>query len=103
LLDDADHGVIAPRVAADRADVLLGQVAALAAEADALLDLLDRRGERQRLLYRQAQQVKGEPLRRPRADPGQSRQLGDEVVDGGREHDGSVPGSAGHTRWLGWA
>ena len=46
LLDDADDGAVAARVEADRAELLLGQVAALAAEADALLDLLDRVRER---------------------------------------------------------
>ena len=50
LLDDADDGAVAARVEADRAELLLGQVAALAAEADALLHLLDRRRERERLL-----------------------------------------------------
>ena len=37
LLDDADRRPVAPRVGADRAELLLGEVAALAAEADALL------------------------------------------------------------------
>jgi hypothetical protein len=35
LLDDADQGVVTARVQADRADLVLGQVAALPAEADA--------------------------------------------------------------------
>ena len=42
LLDDADRRPVAPRVEADRAQLVLGEVAALAAEADALLHLLDR-------------------------------------------------------------
>ena len=50
LLDDADRRPVAARVEADRAQLVLGEVAALAAEADALLHLLDRPGERQRLL-----------------------------------------------------
>ena len=70
LLDDADDGAVAARVEADRADLVLGQVAALAAEADALLDLLDRRGERQRVRLGDREQVKREPLRGARADPG---------------------------------
>jgi hypothetical protein len=35
--------------------------------------------------------VEREPLRRARADPRQARQLGDEVLDGGREHGAIVP------------
>ena len=50
LLDDADQGVVAPSVEADPAHLVLGQVAALAAEADALLHLPDRVGERERLV-----------------------------------------------------
>ena len=42
LLDDADERLVAPRVEADDAELLLGQVPALAAEADALLRLADR-------------------------------------------------------------
>ena len=52
LLDDADDRVVAAGVEADAAELLLGQVAALAAEADALLRLADRLGERERLLLR---------------------------------------------------
>ena len=70
LLDDADDRVVAPRVEADRAELLLGEVAALAAEADALLHVLDRVGERQRLLLRHLEEVEREPLRGAAADPG---------------------------------
>ena len=42
LLDDADDRAVAPRVRADAAELLLGQVAALAARPDALLDVGDR-------------------------------------------------------------
>ena len=35
LLDDADHRAVAPRVGADAAELLLGEVAALAARPDA--------------------------------------------------------------------
>src|SRR5439155_19053922 len=91
LLDDADQRVVPPGVLADRAHLLLGQVPALAAEADAFLDLLDRRGERERLVLADLQQVEREPLRRPLPDPGQARQLRDEVLDGGREHPRIVP------------
>ena len=92
LLDDADDGVVAARVAADLARLLLGQVPALAAEANALLDLGDRRGERGGLVRRDAQEVEREPLRRSLADAGQARELRDEVVDRGAEHATIVPG-----------
>ena len=68
LLDDADRRVVAARVEADRAGLLLGQVPALAAEADALLHLGERRRERERLLRRPLQDVEREPLRRPLPD-----------------------------------
>ena len=70
LLDDADDGAVAACVGADRAELLLGEVAALAAEADALLHLLDRARERERLLLRGREEVEREPLRGARADPG---------------------------------
>ena len=50
LLDDADDRAVAPRVGADGAELLLGQVAAVAAEADALLHVGDRAAERERLV-----------------------------------------------------
>ena len=92
LLDDADHRAIAPRVETDRARLVLGQVAALAAEADALLHLLDRGGESECLVLGHAQEVEGEPLSGPRPDPRQPRQLRYEVVDRRRQHPVIVPG-----------
>ena len=86
LLDDAHDRAVAPRVRADGAELVLGQVAAVAAEVHALLHLGDRLTERERLLLRDREQVEGEALRRARADPGEPGQLGDEVVDGGAEH-----------------
>ena len=73
-------------VGADPAELLLGEVPALAAEADALLDVDDRGGERERLVLRHPQHVEREPLRRALAHAGQPGQLGDEVLDGGAEH-----------------
>jgi hypothetical protein len=46
LLDDADERRVAPVVEADRAARALGQVEADLAEADLLLDVADRVGER---------------------------------------------------------
>ena len=95
LLDDADERAVAPLVAADLAALLLGQVPALAAEADALLDLVDRRRESLRLVTRDAEQVEREPMRGARADSGQARELRDEVLDGRREHVRIVPWGVG--------
>src|SRR5579862_1454019 len=86
LLDDADRRPVTARVEADRAQLLLGEVAALAAEADAFLHLADRRGERERLLLLGLEDVEGEPLRRSAADSRQPRQLRDEVLDRRAEH-----------------
>ena len=86
LLDDADDGAVAARVEADPAHLVLGEVAALAAEAHPLLHVLDRLRERQRLVLLRAEQVEGEPLSRTRADAGKARQLRDEVVHGRAEH-----------------
>ena len=97
LLDDADRRVVAAAVEADRAGLLLGQVAALAAEANALLHLGERRGESERLLGRPLQDVEGKPLRGPLPDSGQARQLRDEVLDRGAEHGAIVPAAAGQT------
>ena len=86
LLDDSDDCVVAPRVAADLAGLLLGQVPALTAEADALLDLGDRGGQRAGLVLRDAQEVEREPLRCTLADAWQARELRDKVVHGRAEH-----------------
>src|ERR671930_2350332 len=67
LLDDADDRVVAARVAADLAGLLLRQVPALAAEADALLHLLDRRREGERLVGRPLEDDERETLRGTRA------------------------------------
>ena len=78
--------MVAPRVGADLPELLLGQVPALAAEADALLDLDDRGGERERLLLRTPEDVEREPMRGALADARQPRQLRDQVVDGQAQH-----------------
>ena len=68
LLDNADHRVVAAGVTADRADLVLRQVAAFVAEANAFLDLLDRGRQRERLVLRALQQVEREPVSGPGAD-----------------------------------
>jgi hypothetical protein len=57
LLDDADQGGVAALVEADRAARPLGPVEADLAEADPLLDVADRVGERVGVVGRRAEQV----------------------------------------------
>src|SRR5438034_10785924 len=76
--------MVAARIEADRARLLLRQVPALAAEADALLDLLDRRRERERLVLRDPEEMEGEPLRGASPDARQPGQL----CDGGGDRRG---------------
>src|SRR6266404_5950325 len=90
LLDDADDRVVAALVTTDRADLLLGEVAALVAEAHTLLYVVDRVGERLRLLLRHLEEMERESLPGPASDAGQARQLRDEIVDGGAQHRRSV-------------
>ncbi len=91
LLDHADDRPVAPRVGADLTELLLGQVPALAAKADALLHLADRICKGERLLRWDAEDVEGEPLRRPRSHPREAGELRDQVVDEGRKHRPIVP------------
>ena len=81
LLDDADHARVAALVGADPAARAVGEVEADLAQADALLDLADRLGERGGVLRRRAQDVQRQALRRARADPRQLAELGDQPVD----------------------
>jgi hypothetical protein len=82
LLDHADDLWVAPLVSADPAGRSIGQVEAGGAQANPLLDLLDRLGQREGFLVGGAQQVKGQPLGAAPADPGQLGQLGDQALDG---------------------
>src|SRR5581483_4319873 len=81
-----DDAAVTARVETDRAHVVLGQVAALPAGADALLDVLDRVRESDRLLPRRREKVEREALCRAGADTGKPRELGDEIVDRGAQH-----------------
>ena len=78
---------IAPLVLADPAARTLGEVEADLAQPDPLLDLTDRVGEREGVRVVRAQDVEGEPLGGPLADPGQPGELGDESLDRPRVHD----------------
>ena len=68
LLDDADEPRVAALVLADPAARPVGEVEADLAEADPLLDLADRVGERVGVLGVDAQDVEREPLRGALAD-----------------------------------
>src|SRR5205823_5532234 len=78
----ADQRAVAAGVGTDRAHRLLGQVAALRAEADPLLHLADRVGQGERIRFRGLEDMERQPLRGPPANAGQPRELGDQVVDG---------------------
>src|SRR6185437_3282646 len=96
LLHHADHAVVAARVLADSAARLVGQVEGGLAQADSLLDFADRVGQRERVLARGAQDVKGQALGRAVADARQLRELADQALHGrcvGGAH-GIGPGSA---------
>jgi hypothetical protein len=85
LLDDADSRGVAPRVAADVTQLLLGEVEAPPAEADHFFDLDQRVGEGERLFGRELEQVKGEALSGLWPDAGELAELVDELLDGGAE------------------
>src|SRR5262249_39180583 len=72
-----------------------GEAPALAAKADSLLDVLDRRGERKRIVSRRREEVEGEPLRRTGTDAGETRELRDKVLHGRAQHAVSVAGEIG--------
>lgn len=87
LFDHADGARVARGIQTDRAQVLFGQIEALAAEADCLLDLDERMSQRQRLLGRNFQQMEGQALGSLWTHPRKLRQLIDEFLDGGTEHE----------------
>src|SRR5205085_7327473 len=79
--DDADQRGVTALVLADPAPRAVGEVEAHLAQADPLLDVANRLGQRAGLLVGRAQEVKREPLRRAISDPGQLSQLGDQPLD----------------------
>src|SRR5258706_6996072 len=81
LLDDADHREIAPRVPADAALVLLGDVAADAAELHPLQHLDQRGGQAAYVGRISGQQVEGDALGALRPDARQLTELVDEVLN----------------------
>ena len=96
LLHDADDRPVATCVRADRAELLLREVPALAAEADAGLHVLDRPRQLERVLRTGREHVECEPLRRSAADPRKLRELRDEVLDGRAQHGRSLAVRFGH-------
>ena len=81
LLDHADQRRVAALVGADRAARALGEVEADLAEADLVLDVADRVGERVGVLRRRAQHVERQPLGGAVADAGELAQLGDQALE----------------------
>src|SRR4029078_5665103 len=81
LLDDADHGPVAPLVEAELAELALGEVEAAPAPGDLLLRLDDRSRAPARVLRRDAQDVERDALRRLRTDAGQAPELVDQPLD----------------------
>ncbi len=78
LFDHADDRPIARFVAANRARVFLGDIAANRADDDAVFQLHQRFSERLRLLFRRAQEVEREALRRLRSHSRQAMKFFDE-------------------------
>src|SRR5919201_2753935 len=70
LLHDADERVVTTGVATDPAHLVLRQVSALLAEPDSLLHVLDRRGERERLVRWALKEMEGQPMGRPTSHSG---------------------------------
>jgi len=81
VLHDHHAGRIPRRVAADVAELPLGEVAALAAESQPLLDRQDGTGQPFRILTRLLEDVKGQALRSLPADSGQAGELPHEVFE----------------------
>src|SRR5215469_14356535 len=81
LLNDADHRGIASRVPADAALLLLGDVAASAAEPHPLEHLEQRGGQPAHVRRVRGQQVEGDALGALRPDARQLAELVDEVLD----------------------
>src|SRR6185295_19534555 len=86
LLHHADDRVVAASVLADDTELGLREVAALAAEADLVLHLANRVGERGGFLVRDAQDVEGQALCRAGPHAREARELADQVVDERAEH-----------------
>src|SRR5688572_28268216 len=81
LFYHADHAGIPPRVLANAAGLLLGQVAARFARADSLGDRDECRSEPPGLFRRLLEEMKGEPLRRLPADPRELGEFSDQLLD----------------------
>jgi len=82
LLHHTDGRGVALGVAADAADVLIGDVETDLAETHLLLDLDQRLGEAFNVLGGLVEQPEGDALSTLRADPGQASQFIDQVLDG---------------------
>ena len=82
FLDDADERGIAPRIAADRAQLFFGEIEAPRARPHSLRRAsASAVGEALALLGRLLQQVVRQPQRRLPPDAGEPRQLAGQIVD----------------------
>ena len=81
LLDHAQRGLVAARVAADRARVLLGDVEADRAELHPLLDRTDRVGEALHVLGVRLEDMERDALRGLGSHAGQPAELVDQFLD----------------------
>ena len=79
LRHDADGALVALRRGADGARLLIGEILADAAAVDVFLGVHNGRGKLQRLLFREGQNMKRQPLRALAPDTGQRGELVDEV------------------------
>ena len=92
LFDHAEEGEVAGGVAADAAELLVGDVAADGAGSGVRPHRADRPSEGERLGLGGAQQVEGEPLGGAGADPWESGEGLNEALDGARQR-----GAAAHS------
>src|SRR6185437_13629736 len=81
LLHDADDRAVAPRVATDRAQLVLGEIEAAGARAHALAEGDECLGQALRLLGGLAKEMIGQAKRRLPTDAGETGQLGRQIVD----------------------
>ncbi len=85
LFDDADHAMVAARIAAQSAGIRVGDVVADGAVGDAILDVADRLAQPLRVLSRRAQDVERKALRALGPHTGKFLELVDQFLKRSRE------------------
>ncbi len=86
LLDNAQHGLVAARVRAHRAEIALGDEVAAAARPHPVMQVAKRRGQSSGGLRRRAHAVEGQPLGRLGTDAGQPAELRGQPLDRRGDH-----------------